>query len=60
MQILWYKIHIYYEYYAKSMRMLTEISCKAKVENIFNQFIDKLNLPYKFEIDNEFQISRGD
>ena len=30
------------------------------VEKILNQVIDKLNLPLKFEIDNKFQISRGD
>ena len=27
------------------------------VEKILNQFIDKLNLPLKFEIDNKFQIN---
>ena len=31
-----------------------------KVEKILNQFIDKLNLPWKFEIQCLFQISRGD
>ena len=28
-----------------------------KVEKILDQFINKLNLPWKFEIDNEFQIN---
>ena len=32
----------------------------CKVEKILNQFIDKLDLPWKFEVDNKFQISRGD
>ena len=34
--------------------------CQSKVEKILNQFIDKLNLPWKFEIYCLFQISRGD
>ena len=31
----------------------------TKVVKILNQFIDKLNLPWKFKIDNKFQISGG-
>ena len=33
---------------------------QVKVEKILTQFIDKLNLPWKFEIQCLFQISRGD